>query len=100
MSNINALFYLISINFPRHLFDPAHRETFESAHSVVLAIFAANAANASIVNNEHLPEAHKVSSRKRSVAQFAERMVPYYMWCLLEVQCSSYVLFDTDVNAA
>lgn len=27
----------------RHLFDPSHRETYESAHSVILAVFAAHA---------------------------------------------------------
>ena len=29
--------------FSRHLFDPSHRETYESAHSVILSIFASHA---------------------------------------------------------
>lgn len=39
-ARLNVLSY-ISL---RHLNDPSHRETFESAHSVILAIFASHAA--------------------------------------------------------
>ena len=31
------------ISFSRHLSDPSHRETYESAHSVILSIFASHA---------------------------------------------------------
>lgn len=58
------------LSFCRHLSDPAHRETYESAHSVVLAIFAENKPNG-------------VEGDNRS--GFAEQIVPFYTECLIEV---------------
>ncbi|TDL23183.1 hypothetical protein BD410DRAFT_858264 [Rickenella mellea] len=63
-----------------HLSDPSNRETFESAHSVVLAIFAAHAAKTT---------GGRVVSRKgKAVERFegslAKRLVPGYVKSLIE----------------
>ncbi|KAI9058201.1 hypothetical protein FKP32DRAFT_1581696 [Trametes sanguinea] len=58
-----------------HLWDPSYRETYESAHSTMLAIFAAYAkAHPSTVSRE-------APQREPS---FAERLVPMYARCLVE----------------
>ncbi|KAI0056552.1 hypothetical protein BV25DRAFT_1920897 [Artomyces pyxidatus] len=59
-----------------HLDDPGHRETYESAHSVVLAIFAAHP---SATANERAG-----ATVSASVPTFVERLVPFYARCLLE----------------
>ncbi|KAI0670930.1 hypothetical protein C8Q78DRAFT_974125 [Trametes maxima] len=56
-----------------HLSDPGHRETFESAHSVMLAIFAAHA-RASAMPKDTLKPA----------PSFVEKLVPMYAYCLIE----------------
>ena len=40
---MNPLVLCIRLPLFRHLFDPSHRETYESAHSVILSIFASYA---------------------------------------------------------
>ncbi|KAJ7644341.1 hypothetical protein FB45DRAFT_824461 [Roridomyces roridus] len=55
-----------------HLSDPTHRETYESSHSVVLAIFASHA--------DH----HAAKSDVSDGPSFTERLVPFYAHCLME----------------
>lgn len=61
-------------DFYRHFFDSSHRETYESAHSVMLSIFAAHARKAGEVPD---------SLGKPS---FAEQITPFYARCLAEVR--------------
>ena len=100
--------------FQRYLSDSSHRETHESAHSVILSIFALHAQrqqhpgktkttnvlsgvlNAGGGDNAHVPDDGKVltpisnplrEAEEESVdlANFVERMVPFYAQCLIEV---------------
>ncbi|KAJ8455269.1 hypothetical protein ONZ51_g12546 [Trametes cubensis] len=59
-----------------HLWDPRCRETYESAHSVMLAIFAAYAQRTGRQENE--------PHRARAHPAFAEMLVPMYAQCLVE----------------
>ncbi|KAF7985593.1 hypothetical protein HWV62_3889 [Athelia sp. TMB] len=59
--------------FP-HLNDPSHRETYESAHSVVLAMFAAHAQRRNILNGDGAED-----------WPFMTRSTPFYAKCLIEV---------------
>ena len=94
----------------RYLSDPSHRETFESAHSVVLAIFASHAQQQQYSRHPHFdrstnhgrqqgtrsklltePEIQrydrtldKGSSTPDSTG-FVTRMIPFYAQCLIEV---------------
>lgn len=54
-----------------HLSDASHRETFESAHSVVLAIFASHAQKAS-------------ESTSQQGGGFTRQIVPFYANCLID----------------
>ncbi|KAI0333742.1 hypothetical protein GY45DRAFT_1319349 [Cubamyces sp. BRFM 1775] len=58
-----------------HLWDPSYRETYESAHSVMLAIFAAHAQGAGRKDELHRARAHPA---------FVEKLVPMYAQCLVE----------------
>jgi hypothetical protein len=96
--------------FKRHLSDSSHRETYESAHSVILSIFAFHAqrqqhtgntktTNAGEGDNKHSSEDGRVFTPPISnplreeaeeesavdLANFVERMVPFYAQCLIEV---------------
>ncbi|KAI1793301.1 hypothetical protein LXA43DRAFT_971977 [Ganoderma leucocontextum] len=57
-----------------HLWDPSHRETYESAHSVMLAIFASHA------------QSSRTEQQQPSGlgSAFAEKIVPMYARCLVE----------------
>ncbi|KAI9443299.1 hypothetical protein H4582DRAFT_2118240 [Lactarius indigo] len=62
-----------------HLNDASHRETYESAHSVILAVFAAHA--------RAQPDSATVAGVKgkgTSRPTFVEKVVPFYVQCLLE----------------
>ncbi|KAJ8463872.1 hypothetical protein ONZ51_g9966 [Trametes cubensis] len=59
-----------------HIWDPRCRETYESAHSVMLAIFATYALGAGRQENE--------PHRARAHPAFAEMLVPMYAQCLVE----------------
>ena len=64
-----------------HLDDASHRETYESAHSVILAVFAAHA--------HAQPDSIIVAGVKGkgpSQATFVEKIVPFYVHSLLEVR--------------
>ncbi|KAL7280056.1 hypothetical protein ACG7TL_006470 [Trametes sanguinea] len=58
-----------------HLWDPSYREAYESAHSTMLAIFAAYA-------KSHPSPLSRSSSH--SDPSFAEKLVPMYARCLVE----------------
>lgn len=60
--------------FTRYLDDPAHRETFEAAHSCILAIFSWHARQA--LHGEAVNLCERVTSR----------LIPFYTQCLLEVR--------------
>ncbi|TFY64171.1 hypothetical protein EVG20_g6041 [Dentipellis fragilis] len=64
-----------------HLYDPLKRELYESAHSVVLAMFAAHAQRRS----NHLESDHdELSNGTSQSSSFIEKIVPFYARCLLE----------------
>lgn len=65
------------MNF-RHLFEPAHRETYESSHSVVLAVFSLHA--------QRVGDGSGAVRIDATVERpFAEKIIPFYINCLLEV---------------
>jgi len=57
-----------------HLSDPSHRETYESSHSVMLAILVSHAQQASEGKLNSAP----------GQTPFAEQIVPFYVRCLIE----------------
>ncbi|KAJ7712448.1 hypothetical protein B0H16DRAFT_1624977 [Mycena metata] len=60
------------------LSDPSYRETYESSHSVVLAVFASHA-------DRHASETDPApDARAQAGPRFTERMVPFYARCLIE----------------
>ncbi|EED77947.1 predicted protein [Postia placenta Mad-698-R] len=61
------------------LSDHVHRETYESAHSVMLAIFASYAQK----TGEISPEPRRMPG-KNTLTAFAEESVPFYTQCLIE----------------
>ena len=61
---------------PRYLNDVKHRETYESAHSVLLSIFAAHARQG---------EGEGQFSGEAAKSTFAERLVPFYVDLLVQV---------------
>ncbi|KAJ7729657.1 hypothetical protein DFH07DRAFT_756735 [Mycena maculata] len=62
-----------------HLSDPTYRETYESSHSVVLAIFASHADHhAAGQENINTSDVHAPGPG------FTYRMVPFYAHCLIE----------------
>ncbi|KAI0917380.1 hypothetical protein AcW2_007517 [Taiwanofungus camphoratus] len=65
-----------------HLSDSSHRETYESAHSVLLAIFASYAQN----SREHEDQGRPTL---KILPSFAEEAVPFYVQCLIDV-CFSH----------
>lgn len=80
----------------RYLTDPSHRETFESAHSVVLAIFASHAQQQShhqqkrvmnrlVIEPKIQAHAQVTDRRSNSPTGFILRMIPFYAQCLIEV---------------
>lgn len=58
------------------LSDPAHRESFESAHSVLLSIFANNG------KRNHVPSASQPDRQER----LAIRLAPFYLGSIIEVR--------------
>ncbi|TFK52398.1 hypothetical protein OE88DRAFT_1657649 [Heliocybe sulcata] len=63
-----------------HLSSPTHRETYESAHSVVLAIFSKYAQR-----QDRMQERPTVKGKEKSaLPTFVERLVPFYTNCLVE----------------
>lgn len=68
----------------RHLNDASHRETYESAHSAMLAIFAAQLGSTAAAEDQVTSVAHPT---------FAEKIVPFYIRCLLEVRLTLQCIF-------
>ncbi|KAJ4493219.1 hypothetical protein C8R41DRAFT_831305 [Lentinula lateritia] len=72
----------------QQLMDQLIRETFESAHSVVLAILAANATNADLMrpgvlgSNDGKGKARE--EEDLSLSDFCTRLVPFYSRCLIQ----------------
>lgn len=89
----------ISIDTQESQLHQLKRQVFESAHSVVLAMFAANAANADknragsvtpmAVDGKgkarELEKEDQERERKESLSDFCTRLVPFYAKCLIEV---------------
>ncbi|KAJ6512070.1 hypothetical protein C8R47DRAFT_1291837 [Mycena vitilis] len=67
--------YALPLSLP-HLSDPSYRETYESSHSVVLAIFASHA--------DHHAAGQADTRAPAEGPRFTERMVPFYAHCLIE----------------
>ncbi|GJE98287.1 hypothetical protein PsYK624_145130 [Phanerochaete sordida] len=85
-----------------HLNDPSHRETYESAHSVMLAMFSAHAkkrragsasaavnapsslAATTVVETPALQVESETISSEESRWPFAEQVVPAYAKCLID----------------
>jgi len=84
-----------------HLFDVAHRETFESAHSVVLTIFSSHAQRLQVpaipddgcsvgdvvtmLQGKKNRDALSVGNGPQDDTTFVQRMVPFYADCLIKV---------------
>ena len=68
---------LIHLLLSRHLNDASHRETYESAHSAILAVFAAQLGPSTAAEDQGTGVARPT---------FVERIVPLYIRCLLEVR--------------
>ena len=63
------------------------RETYEAAHSVILSLLETNA-------NNH---ASKLTSGD-GLSMFAERLVPYYAKCLIEVSLCPRIVFSSSLR--
>ncbi|KAF5360391.1 hypothetical protein D9756_004582 [Leucocoprinus leucothites] len=89
--------YVFDVCWP-HLSDPSHRETFESAHSVTLSVFASRAQrqqrrsetpaspidyNKSSEETSH-PGDSGLTPRSLVNSDFVKKMIPFYAHCLLE----------------
>ncbi|KAJ4491609.1 hypothetical protein C8J55DRAFT_284139 [Lentinula edodes] len=72
----------------QQLMDQLTRETFESAHSVVLAILAANATNADLmgpgVSGSNDGKGKAREEEDLSLSDFCTRLVPFYSRCLIQ----------------
>ena len=68
---------LIHLLLSRHLNDASHRETYESAHSAILAVFAAQLGSSTAAEDQGTGVARPT---------FVEKIVPFYIRCLLEVR--------------
>ncbi|KXN93401.1 hypothetical protein AN958_00325 [Leucoagaricus sp. SymC.cos] len=72
--------YVFDVCWP-HLSDPSHRETFESAHSVILAVFASHAQKQQC---RPCADHSGLVTRDAEDTTFVKRMVPFYAHCLIE----------------
>ncbi|KAF7767893.1 hypothetical protein Agabi119p4_7136 [Agaricus bisporus var. burnettii] len=74
--------HVLDICLP-HLSEVSHRETFESAHSVILAVFASHAQQRqrqSVVVSDRVDLLSAYSENN----DFIKKMVPFYARCLIE----------------
>lgn len=78
VSAFDISFYAFS-----HLSNSTYRETYESAHSVMLAVFAAHAQKAS-----QLP-APRLATSGGNLASYISQIIPFYTDCLLEVSLTA-----------
>jgi hypothetical protein len=70
----------------RHINDSSHRETYESSHSAILALFAAHA-----LGRPDSTTVAEIRGTRVSQPTFVEKIVPFYVRCLLEVRSPNYV---------
>ena len=77
----------------RYLSDPSHRGTYESAHSVVLTIFASH-------GQLHPTHNHPAEQdiRPHQGISFVHQMVPFYTQCLIKVSPSRSLLNKNGTN--
>ena len=73
----------VSSTTSSHLTNSAHRETYESAHSVMLAVFAAYSQKAAQVSVPRLATAGG------DLAGYISQIIPFYTDCLLQVSALS-----------
>jgi hypothetical protein len=85
----SSLLVLIRLLSSRHLNDASHRETYESAHSTILAIFAAQLGSTTSTENQ---------GTEAGRPTFVEKIVPFYMQCLLEVRPTVMFYFPSVVE--
>ena len=76
---------LIYLLLSRHLNDASHRETYESAHSAILAVFAAQLGLTTAASDQGMG---------MSRPTFVEKIVPFYIRCLLDVRPAVPYLFS------
>lgn len=67
-----------------HLSSPAHRETYESAHSVVLAMFSKYAQQQQQKGHTEAEQPSAKGKERGREPTFVERLVPFYTNCLIE----------------
>lgn len=85
----SSLLVLIRLLSSRHLNDASHRETYESAHSTILAIFAAQLGSTTSTENQGTDVVRPT---------FVEKIVPFYMQCLLEVRPTVMFYFHRSLR--
>jgi hypothetical protein len=85
----SSLLVLIRLLSSRHLNDASHRETYESAHSTILAIFAAQLGSTTSTDDNGLGVGRPT---------FVEKIVPFYMNCLLQVRPTVIFCFSSVVE--
>jgi hypothetical protein len=84
----NLLFHWPALShLTSHLNDASHRETYEPAHSVILAIFAAQSGSTTVA---------EVQGAGVPRPTFVEKIVPFYTRCLLEVCPGMVQLFPME----
>ncbi|KAJ3917474.1 hypothetical protein F5877DRAFT_44588 [Lentinula edodes] len=94
LSCIEQLVPVLSVEYLKgpvwnlQLMDQLMRETFESAHSVVLAILATNATNADLkgpgVSGSNDGKGKAREEQDLSLSDFCTRLVPFYSRCLIQ----------------
>ncbi|KAJ3850651.1 hypothetical protein EV368DRAFT_44806 [Lentinula lateritia] len=99
LSCIEQLVPVLSIKYLKgpvwnlQLMDQLTRETFESAHSVVLAILAANATNADLkgpgVSGSTDGKGKAREEEDLSLSDFCTRLIPFYSRCLIQNSAES-----------
>jgi hypothetical protein len=85
----SSLLVLIHLLLSRHLNDASHRETYESAHSTILAIFAAQLGSTTSTKDQGTGVGRPT---------FVEKIVPFYVQCLLEVRPTVMFYFPLVVE--
>lgn len=85
----SSLLVLIRLLSSRHLNDASHRETYESAHSTILAIFAAQLGSTTSTKDQGTGVGRPT---------FVEKIVPFYMQCLLQVRPTVMFCFSSVIE--
>ena len=85
----SLLLVLIRLLSLRHVNDASHRETYESAHSTILAIFAAQSGSTTSTEEQGTGIGRPT---------FVEKIVPFYIQCLLQVRPTEMICFSSVVD--